>query len=138
MIRTRSTMPRRWSTPKRWYGTAVVTVALVGTLAGSVASAQDVKAGQAVFAQCTACHSVDGSNAVGPSLQGVVGRKVGSFAGFRYSRALKATTYDWDAAHLDAYLADPQAAIPGNVMPFSGVPDKKQRADLVAYLQTLK
>jgi cytochrome c len=111
---------------------------LVGAGALNAAHAQDAAAGKTVFAQCTACHSVDGSNGVGPSLQGVVGRKVGSFAGFRYSRAMKSTAYTWDAAHLDAYLANPQTAIPGNVMPFSGVADGKARADLVAYLQTLK
>jgi cytochrome c len=121
---------------RRHAGLAFLSVAAV--LAFAAAQAQDASAGKAVFAQCTACHSIDGSNGVGPSLQGVVGRKVGSFAGFRYSRAMKTTAYSWDASHLDAYLANPQTAIPGNVMPFSGVPDAKARADLVAYLQTLK
>ena len=111
-------------------------IGLAGVAA--IAHAQDATAGKAVFAQCTACHSVDGSNGAGPSLQGIVGRKAGSFAGFHYSRAMKGAGYAWDAAHLDAYLANPQAALPGNVMPFSGVPDAKQRADLVAYLATLK
>jgi cytochrome c len=117
---------------------AVALLAATAALAASAAQAQDATAGKAVFAQCTACHSIDGSNGVGPSLQGVVGRKAGSFAGFRYSRAMKSTSYAWDAARLDTYLADPQAAVPGNVMPFSGIPDAKARADLVAYLLTLK
>ena len=102
------------------------------------AQAQDATIGKAAFAQCAACHSIDGSNGVGPSLQGVVGRKVGSFPGFRYSRAMKSAAVSWDTTHLDAYLADPQTALPGNVMPFSGVADTKARADLVAYLQTLR
>ena len=102
-----------------------------------LAHAQDASAGKAVFAQCTACHSTDGSNGVGPSLQGVVGRKAGTFPGFRYSRAMKAAGTTWDATTLDAYIADPQKALPGNVMPFSGIPDAKQRADLIAYLKTL-
>ena len=106
-------------------------------IATPFAHAQDAAAGKAVFAQCTACHSIDGSNGVGPSLQGVVGRKAGSLAGFRFSRAMKASTLTWDAASLDAYIADPQKALPGNVMPFSGIPDAKQRADLIAYLKTL-
>lgn len=105
--------------------------------AGTAALAQDAAAGKAAFARCSACHSVDGSNGVGPSLQGVLGRKAGSFAGFRYSRAMKAAT-TWDAASLEAYIADPQKAIPGNAMPFSGVPDARERADVVAYLATLK
>lgn len=100
--------------------------------------AQDATLGKAVFAQCAACHSVDGSNGVGPTLKGVIGRKVGSANGFRYSRAMKSTPYLWDAAHMEAYLADPQTAIPGNVMPFSGIADEKSRADLSAYLETLK
>lgn len=102
------------------------------------AQAQDIAAGKAVFAQCAACHSVDGSNGAGPTLQGVVGRKAGSVSGFRYSRAMRNAGDAWDAARLDAYLADPQAALPGNVMPFSGLSDAKARADLVAYLATLK
>ena len=117
-----------------------VALSIAVTVAGppGLAQAQDATAGKAVFAQCVACHSVDGSNGVGPSVQGIVGRKGGSLAGFRYSRAMKNTAYTWDAAHLDGYLANPQAAIPGNVMPFSGVTDAKARADLIAYLATLK
>ncbi|APW36265.1 cytochrome c family protein [Rhodoferax koreense] len=115
-----------------------LTTAAWALLSITTAQAQDVAAGKAAFAQCAACHSIDGTNGAGPSLQGVDGRKVGSFPGFRYSRAMKATAYNWDAAKLEAYIANPQAAIPGNVMPFSGLPDAKQRADLVAYLQSLK
>ena len=103
-----------------------------------VANAQDAAAGKAVFSQCTACHSTDGSNGTGPSLQGIAGRKAGSFPGFRYSRAMKNAGRNWDAASLDTYIANPQAAVPGNLMPFSGVADAKQRADLIAYLLTLK
>jgi cytochrome c len=115
----------------------LLALALIAAGATS-AHAQDAAAGKAVFAQCAACHSVDGSNGAGPSLKGIVGRKAGSFEGFRYSRAMKGAGYAWDAAKLDAYLADPQKALPGNVMPFSGITDAKQRADLVAYLATLK
>ena len=113
-------------------------LAAASLLLMSSAQAQDATAGKAVFAQCTACHSIDGSNGAGPSLQGISGRKAGSFAGFRYSRAMKNASTIWDAASLDAYIANPQAALPGNVMPFSGLPDAKQRGDLVAYLLTLK
>jgi cytochrome c len=113
-------------------------VACVGTLTAHVALAQDLAAGKAAFAQCVACHSIDGSNGAGPSLKGIDGRSTGSLEGFRFSRALKSAGYAWDAKALDAYIADPQKAIPGNVMPFSGLPDAKQRADLIAYLKTLK
>ncbi len=109
-----------------------------GLFAVATTHAQDAAAGKAAFAQCTACHAIDATNGVGPGLKGIVGRKVGSLPGFRYSRAMKAVEYSWDPAKLDAYLTDPQKAIPGNVMPFSGLPDAKQRADVIAYLQTLK
>ena len=115
---------------------AMLAVALA--IASSAARGQDAAAGKVGFEQCAACHSVDGNNGVGPSLKGIVGRKAGSEPGFRYSHAMKSTTYNWDTSHLDAYLANPQEVVPGNVMPFSGVPDTKARADLIAYLQTLK
>ena len=100
--------------------------------------AQDAAAGKQVFAQCIACHSVDGKAGVGPSLQGIIGRKSGEFPGFHYSRAMKSAGITWDSKTLDTYVADPQRAVPGNVMPFSGVADAKQRADLIAYLATLR
>jgi cytochrome c len=102
------------------------------------AMAQDAAAGKAAYNQCIACHSIDGSNGAGPSLKGVDGRKAGSVPGFHYSHAMKSAPHNWDAQMLDAYLADPQKVVPGNVMPFSGVADAKQRADLVAYLLSLK
>jgi cytochrome c len=102
------------------------------------AHAQDAAAGKQVFVQCAACHMIDGSNMVGPSLQGIVGRTSGTAPGFRYSRALKTAAKTWDDASLDAYIADPQKFIPGNLMPYSGISDARQRADLIAYLKTLK
>lgn len=113
-------------------------LAAAGVLAlAASAHAQDAAAGKAVFAQCVACHSVDGTNGAGPTLKGIVGSKSGEVAGFRFSRAMKNAGITWDAKTLDAYIANPQTAIPGNVMPFSGLPDAKQRGDLIAYLATL-
>ena len=115
-------------------------VTAAASLLGLCASthAQDAAAGEQVFAQCIACHSVDGKNGVGPSLQGILGRKSGEFPGFHYSRAMKGAGITWKSKTLNAYIADPQKVVPGNVMPFSGVADAKQRADLIAYLGTLK
>jgi cytochrome c len=95
-------------------------------------------ASPAVFAPCSVCHSTDGSNGVGPSLKGIVGRKAGSCAGFRYSRGMRAASFAWDAVALDKYLTDPQSLVPGHVMPFAGVIDSKARAELIAYLEALK
>ena len=118
---------------------ALHVIAIAGLL-GLCASthAQDAAAGKQVFAQCIACHSVDGRIGVGPSLQGILGRKSGEFPGFHYSRAMKNAGITWNSNTLNGYVADPQKVVPGNVMPFSGVADAKQRADLIAYLGTLR
>lgn len=89
------------------------------------------------FEQCAVCHSTDGSNGTGPTLKGVFGRKSGSVPGFRYSRAMRGAGITWDDTALDRYLSDPQASIPGNVMPFSGVADARERAAIIAYLRSL-
>lgn len=113
-------------------------LALEALLATGACAAQDVSAGKAVFAQCAVCHSVDGTDSVGPSLKGILGRGAGSIEGFRYSRALRNSKLVWDAATLDRFLADPQGLVPGSLMPFAGLADAKARADLIAYLATLK
>jgi cytochrome c len=91
----------------------------------------------AAFLPCAVCHSIDGSNGTGPTLKGIVGRKSGSVPGFHYSRAMRNAALTWDAESLDQYLKDPQELIPGNVMPFSGVADSAQRAEIIAYLKSL-
>jgi cytochrome c len=118
--------------------TVAIVLAAAAVCIGLNAQAQDAAAGKAVFAQCASCHTTDGSPLVGPSLQGIAGRASGSFGGFRYSRALKSANITWDDAHLDAFIANPQTVVPGNVMPFSGIADAKQRTNLIAYLKTLK
>jgi cytochrome c len=102
------------------------------------ARAQNPIAGRQVYAQCAACHSIDGSARTGPTLKGIFGRKAGMVVGFRYSRAMQRANIVWDDKSLDAYLDRPQQEVPGNTMPFAGIADAKQRADLVAYLQTLR
>ena len=107
-------------------------------LAAAAAMAQDTSAQTKSFNQCAVCHSVDGTNCTGPTLKGIIGRISGTVAGFRYSRAMKSAAITWDEAALDRYLSNPQDAVPGNIMPFSGVPDAAQRAELIAYLKTLR
>jgi len=75
---------------------------------------------------------------MGPNLFGVVGRKAGTFPGFAYSGAMKSAGFVWTVPKLDAYLADPQKVVPGNNMPMAGMSDSQQRADIAAYLATLK
>ena len=98
----------------------------------------DAAAGKNAFSACAACHSVNGSEGIGPHLNGVIGRKAGSIEGFGYSAAVKQSGLVWDAKSLDSFIANPQKAIAGNQMPYSGLPDATQRADIVAYLATLR
>ncbi len=104
------------------------------------AHAADPDAGARVFkSQCGTCHAaVAGKNLVGPSLAGLIGRKAGSVEGFRYSAANKAADFTWDSTKLDPYLANPKAVIPGTSMLYAGLKNDTQRADLIAYLDTIK
>ncbi|HVC62230.1 MAG TPA: cytochrome c family protein [Acetobacteraceae bacterium] len=104
------------------------------------AQAADPAAGQAVFRQqCGICHSPKaGRNMIGPSLFGVVGRKTGSVPGYTYSVANKNSNITWTPEVLDKYLDSPQSVIPGTKMPYGGLKDPIKRANLIAYLETLK
>jgi cytochrome c len=115
----------------------VRTLALTSWTLGCTAWAQDVEMGKQAFAACAPCHAPD-QNGVGPRINGVLNRPAGSVEGFRYSRAMKNSKIVWDEKSLDTYLAEPQKLVPGNLMPFSGIMDAKQRSDLIAYLGTLK
>lgn len=106
-------------------------------LSASPACAADAAHGKQLFAACIACHS-ETSDAQGPSLKGVAGRKAGALEDFRYSAAMKRADFVWDAASLRDYLHDPQARVKGNHMPFSGFTNIGDAQDVAAYLQTYK
>ena len=106
-------------------------------LAHATPARADAANGKTAFSACAACHSATGSEGLGPHLNGVLGRKAGSVSGFNYSPALKRANIVWDDKTLAAFLADPQSAVPGNRMPFSGLQDATQRADIIDYLKTL-
>ena len=93
--------------------------------------------GEPLFKRCVACHTIDkgGSNGIGPNLHGVVGRAVASVPDFAYSGAMRAKGGVWDAAALDAYLADPMKTLPGTRMAFAGVIDPGDRKALILYLE---
>lgn len=108
-------------------------------LAATPALAADAQHGKQLFQACAACHGKDGKGgSLGPSLAGVVGRKAGSLDNFRYSNAMQRSNVVWTESNLRAYVADPQAKVKGNRMPFSGVRNPKDAGDIVAYLKTLK
>jgi cytochrome c len=109
---------------------------LTSTLATTALAEGDAVRGEARFQECAACHRLDaGTNEVGPSLHGVFSRKAGELADFRYSPAMKRSGITWTAETLEKYIADPQAFIPANRMPYAGMANANDRADLIAYLQ---
>ena len=101
------------------------------------ASAQDAAAGERVFAQCRACHQVGetAKNAVGPVLNGLIGRAAGSVEGYNYSPANKNSGLTWDEATFRDYIKDPKAKVPGTKMIYAGLKDEKRIDDLLAYLK---
>lgn len=106
----------------------------------SGALAQDAEAGQRVFNQCRACHTINqgGRSGVGPNLYGLWDRAAGSVEGFRYSAPMRERATGglvWNEENLRAYLTDPKAVVPAGSMSFAGIRNPQQLNDLLAYLQ---
>ena len=112
----------------------LMTLALLAP--GAAFAAGDPVQGEKRFEDCATCHATQpNTEGVGPSLFGVFGRKAGEVAEFRYSPALKRSGIVWTEQSIDAFIGDPQKAVPANRMPYAGLPDAAGRADLIAYLQ---
>ena len=109
----------------------------LGAMVSASALAADANHGKELFLTCAACHT-EKADALGPSLKGIVGRKAASLDDFRYSPAMTRSNITWTEANLREYLTDPQSKVKGNRMPFSGIPDRADVDDLIAYLSTLK
>jgi cytochrome c len=103
----------------------------------TAAFAADAEHGKLLFQACAACHT-GRPDAIGPSLNGIVGRKAAVLEDFHYSNPMKRAKLVWDDANLRAYIADPQAKVPGNRMPFGGLHDTTDVDDVIAYLRTLR
>jgi cytochrome c len=101
------------------------------------ARAQDAAAGEKDFAVCRACHQIGpgAKIAVGPVLNGVVGRKAGTTEGFAYSPANKDSGIIWTPDELDKYLANPQDVVPHTKMIFPGIKNEQRRKNIIAYLE---
>jgi cytochrome c len=114
-----------------------VFVALLAVAGAGEARAQDAAAGEKVFGVCKACHQVGetAKNNVGPSLNGLFGRKAGTIAGYNYTDANKNSGLTWDEATFREYIKDPKAKIPGTKMIYAGLKDEQRTNDLIAYLQ---
>jgi len=119
----------------------VFSVGIVALLLSSgLASAQDVEAGETSFKKCQPCHDIGSgaANKVGPALNGLDGRKSGSFEGYPYSDANKNSNIVWSEASFKEYIRDPRAKVPGTKMFFPGIKDEKEATDLWAYLKQFK
>jgi cytochrome c len=95
--------------------------------------------GEALFRrQCAACHTVNTAEPQrqGPALSGIVGRKAGTVAGFRYSAGFARADWVWDTERLDSWLVDPQAMIPGAIMPYKEA-RREVRSAIINYLKEL-
>ena len=101
-------------------------------------AAADPAAGEKVFGKCKACHKVDGANGTGPYLNGVVGRARGTVAGFGYSEGMLSAADPWAPELLNTFLENPKAYVAGTKMAFAGLPKPEDRANVIAYLATLK
>ena len=119
-----------------WRYAARLTAFIILLAASGSASADgDAARGQLKFEECAACHKlVRDENSAGPSLNGVFGRKSAELSDFRYSPALKRSGITWSAETLNTFIADPQKMVPANRMPYAGMLDAGDRADLIAYL----
>lgn len=108
---------------------------------GTVLPTANVAAGEATFAKCKSCHTVDsgGANGTGPNLFGVVGGKPGAHGGFAYSPAMGAFAGEhpqWTYDQLNEFIKAPQKHIAGTKMTFVGIKKPDERVNLIAYLAT--
>lgn len=109
-------------------------------LTGTAHAAGDPMKGKVTFMQCAACHKVDasGKSTIGPNLFKVGSRVSGTLPGYNYSPAMKNARKPWNDQNLDAYLAAPMSNIPGNKMPYAGLKNPVDRANVIAYLKSLR
>ena len=102
--------------------------------------AGDVAKGEKLFkSRAAQCHTANkgGPNGVGPNLYGLVGRKSGTVEGFTYSKANSESGIVWSREILDEYLENPKKYMPGTKMAFAGLKKASDRADIIAYMETL-
>lgn len=100
----------------------------------------DADRGKVLYKEvCSQCHQLTpGLNKKGPQLMNIYGAPAALLKDYKYSQGLQSSGWVWDAKTLDPYIADPQAAISDSKMLADPLPDAKERADIIAYLSTLR
>ncbi len=107
--------------------------------ANGVSYTGDAIAGEKTFKQCALCHSAKvNENKIGPSLYGIVGRVAGTASAYNYSTANKKSGITWTEQAIFDYLENPRAKMPGTKMGYAGMRKPQDRANLIAYLKTLR
>jgi cytochrome c len=106
---------------------------------GPLLASADIDAGKNLAKKCAACHTFDkgGPNRIGPNLYGIVGEPIAEGKGYSFSAPLTAHKGTWTIAELDQWLANPKTMVPGTKMTFAGLPKPQDRANVIAYLNTL-
>jgi cytochrome c len=114
----------------------IIIVALLAVIGTGEATAQDAAAGEKVFVVCKTCHQMGetAKNTVGPVLNGIMGRKAGTYPGYVYSDANKNSGLIWDEPTFREYIKDPKAKIPSTKMIYAGLKDEQKINDLLAFL----
>ncbi len=120
---------------RTWFMAGMVFMASAG-----VSAAQDIAAGEVSFRKCMPCHDVgpEAKIKLGPPLNGLNGRKAGTFEGFTYSEVNKNSGITWNKEEFTKYIKNPMQAMPGTRMAFVGIRNDKEIEDLWAYLDQFK
>mgnify|MGYP001264902743 FL=1 len=118
----------------------VIAAAAFASLLAGPAFAADIEHGAKVFKKCSTCHMVGpgAASRVGPPLNGLFGRKSGTYEGYSYTDANKNSGITWDDASFAKYIKDPKGVIPGTKMVFAGLTDEADVVDLTAFLKQYK
>ena len=118
----------------------LVMAGIVVVATAGVSAAQDLGAGEASFRKCMPCHDVgpEARTKLGPPLNGLEGRKAGTYDGFNYSPANKNSGITWNHDEFAKYIRNPMQAMPGTRMAFVGIRNDKEIEDLWAFLIQFK
>lgn len=131
-------MPNPYNNKKRSFLTACSLLCLLPALPvfADCGQAGVERGANAFAAECSVCHAASKGAApgMGPNLAGVIGRNAGSQPGFAYSQAMKSRARAWEQDGLQAFIAQPQAEVPGTYMPYAGMADADQRQAIACFL----